>query len=122
LEEKRAKAEAVLERLRKGEGFEALMNAESEAQKEPYVIQKGMINGELEEAIRAVAPGETSEVIESPSGFHIFLRLEYGREEVRESLQREHFNDKLSQYYREIQFSPSGLYEDLDVREIRFEH
>ena len=38
------------------------------------------------------------------------------------ALLKERFNDKLSEYYKKIQFSTSDMYEGLDIREIRFEH
>jgi parvulin-like peptidyl-prolyl isomerase len=74
----RAKAEEVLARLRKGEGFSKLAKEFSQdadtAAKDGELgwISPGKTNsGEFEKAVFSLKAGETSEVVETPFGFHI---------------------------------------------------
>jgi peptidyl-prolyl cis-trans isomerase SurA len=76
----RAKAQALLARLRKGENFEALAKASSEG---PEASRGGDMGGRLvtdwpdlfTKAVAGVADGQVSNVIQSGNGFHILKVL-----------------------------------------------
>ena len=76
----RAKAQALLARLRKGESFEALAKANSEG---PEASRGGDMGGRLVtdwpdlflKAVAGVADGQISNVIQSGNGFHILKVL-----------------------------------------------
>jgi peptidyl-prolyl cis-trans isomerase SurA len=72
----KAKADQVLERLRKGEDFSQVAAAYSDA---PDALQGGLLPprpldrlpGLFAEAIKAMKPGDISPLLKSPNGFHI---------------------------------------------------
>ena len=76
----RAKAQALLARLRKGESFEALAKASSEG---PEASRGGDMGGRLVndwpelflKAVAGVADGQISNVVQSGNGFHILKVL-----------------------------------------------
>lgn len=72
----KAKADQVIERLRKGEDFSQLAAAYSDA---PDALQGGNLSprpidrlpGLFAEAVARLRPGEVSPILKSPNGFHI---------------------------------------------------
>lgn len=72
----KAKADQVIERLRKGEDFSQLAAAYSDA---PDALQGGNLSprpldrlpGLFAEAVARMRPGEVSPILKSPNGFHI---------------------------------------------------
>jgi parvulin-like peptidyl-prolyl isomerase len=103
----RARAEQLRQELRRGTDFAELARQNSIA---PEADQGGMLNayaeGELPEAFdRAfeLRPGEISDVIESPYGFHIFLLMEKlapqepELEEVRDALSADLRRERLEE-------------------------
>lgn len=93
----RVKAEAALERVRKGEDFgfvarQVSTDAAGPRGGEVGWVRAGMLLAELEPAVWALQPGEVSDVLRSPTGFHVF-KVEARRgegvspfEEVRDDL------------------------------------
>jgi peptidyl-prolyl cis-trans isomerase SurA len=80
LQRLKAKADQVIERLRKGEDFSQLAAAYSDA---PDALQGGVLSprpidrlpGLFSEAISRLKPGEVSPILKSPNGFHIVKLL-----------------------------------------------
>lgn len=73
----RGEAQAVLKRLQGGERIEELAGAYSispEAKKQGDMgwIARGQMHESMEKALFALSPGQTSSVVESPYGFHVF--------------------------------------------------
>lgn len=97
----RARAEGLLARLRKGEDFAKLAKEFSEdpgsagkgGRLEPF--GQGQMDPAFEKAAFALKPGERSEVIESPFGFHIIHLLEVLPSQ---HLELEATRDKIKQY------------------------
>lgn len=77
---KKAQAEEILKRVKVGENFTALMNEFSEdpgkeSAPEGYVFTNGEMVAEFEDAVLALQPDQTSEIVESSFGYHIIKRL-----------------------------------------------
>ena len=78
--EKKALAESLLERVKKGEDFTALMNEYSddpgkEYEPEGYIFTSGEMVTEFEDAVKALGANEVSGIVESSYGYHIIKRL-----------------------------------------------
>ncbi|MFQ6058737.1 MAG: peptidylprolyl isomerase [Anaerolineae bacterium] len=108
LVETRAEAEQVLAQLQAGQDFAALAKEFSldETTKEQGGdlgwFPRGIMPSALEEVAFALAPGQTSDVVETPFGFHILQVLEKdaAREiptEMQESLRQQAFMDWLEE-------------------------
>ena len=97
----RARAQAILARIRKGEDFAKLAKEFSEdtgsagkgGRLEPF--GHGQMDPAFEKVAFALKPGERSEVVESPFGFHIIHLLEILPSQ---HLELEETKDKIKQY------------------------
>jgi len=111
-EELRLKAQAILQRIRAGEPFEALANefATGPARTGGDIgyVEKGSISPAIEEVAFALKPGEISDVIETPQGFYIIraldrrgggsLTVKATREDVEERLYRDKMEKKFAEW------------------------
>jgi peptidyl-prolyl cis-trans isomerase C len=97
----RKKSEALLKRLRGGEDFSEVAKANSD---DPSVSENGGSLGffarqqmvpQFSDAAFALKPGELSDVVESPVGFHI-IRAEEKKPEKRQSY--EEIKERIAQY------------------------
>jgi peptidyl-prolyl cis-trans isomerase D len=91
IEEKRKKAEEILEKVKKTKDFASLAKQVSESNTAPKGgelgwVQKGMIDEPSEAALFSLKAGETSGLILRPVGFAIF-KVEEVREEKEKSLE-----------------------------------
>ncbi len=82
-----AKANEVLEKVKAGEDFDALIaeygeDPGMEAQPEGYLFTKGAMVPEFEEAAYALEIGETSDLVETTYGYHIILKLDVNNKSV----------------------------------------
>jgi parvulin-like peptidyl-prolyl isomerase len=73
----RGEAQAVLKRLQGGEKMEELagvysISPESKRQGDMGWIARGQMHESMEKALFSLSPGQTSPIVESPYGFHIF--------------------------------------------------
>ena len=90
---KKEKAEEILKRVKKGEDFTKLMNEFSEdpgkeSSPEGYVFTDGEMVAEFEDAVKALEPGKTSEIVESSFGYHIIKRLPLSSETDAEAFEK----------------------------------
>ena len=111
----RAKAEAILKRIRAGEYFEALANENSTGPQRTGgdigYVEKGSMNPIIEEVAFNLKPGEVSGVIETPQGFYIVkaldkrgggsLSLKATRAEIEERLYAEKMEKKYTEWLAE---------------------
>ena len=77
IEEKRKRAEAILEKAKKTKDFGSLAKQNSESNTAPKGgdmgwVQKGMLDEQTEMALFSMKGGEVSEVVRGQDGFHIF--------------------------------------------------
>jgi peptidyl-prolyl cis-trans isomerase D len=91
VDERRKKAEAILEKAKKAKEFGALAKQVSESNTAPKGgdlgwVQKGMVDQPSEAALFSLKAGETSGLVVTPSGFSIF-RVEDVKEEKERSLE-----------------------------------
>ena len=91
VEEKRKKAEGILEKAKKSKDFASLAKQVSESDTAPKGgelgwVQKGMVDEPSEAALFSLKAGETSGLIVRPTGFSIF-RVEEVKEEKERSLE-----------------------------------
>lgn len=111
-EELRLKAQAILQRIRAGESFEALANefAAGPARTGGDIgyVEKGSISPAIEEVAFSLKPGEISDVIETPQGFYIIraldrrgggsLTVKATREDVEERIYRDKVEKKFAEW------------------------
>jgi len=112
------KAKSIRERLIKGEDFEELALKESndaESAKRGgdvgYVI-KGMLPEEMEKVAFAICPGEISEVIETPFGYHIIevtekkieqkIKYDLVKDDIANIMMQQKFSIELQKYVEEL--------------------
>ncbi|MDO5142275.1 MAG: peptidylprolyl isomerase [Eubacteriales bacterium] len=79
-EQARAEAQAILDRIRAGEDFDALVAAYGEdpgmaSQPNGYIFTEGDMVTEFYEGAKALDEGEVSELVKSPYGYHIIQRV-----------------------------------------------
>lgn len=91
IEEKRRKAEAILEKVKKTKDFASVARQYSESNSAPNGgdvgwVQKGSIEESLEKALFSLKPGEVSGVVRGASGFFI-LKAEEVKEEKQKSFE-----------------------------------
>lgn len=96
--EAKAKAQEILEQLKQGGDFDALMQEYSEdsgleSYPDGYTFSAGEMVAEFEDATRALEIGAfTQELVESPYGYHIILRQSADTDETRQEAAEEKFN------------------------------
>lgn len=96
--EAKAKAEEILEQLKQGGDFDALMQEYSEdsgleSYPDGYTFSAGEMVTEFEDATRALEIGAfTQELVESSYGYHIILRQSADTDETRQEAAEEKFN------------------------------
>lgn len=91
--EKKAKAEKLLAEIKAGANFDKLMEENSEdpgsAQSpEGYTFTDGEMVPEFENAVKALEPGQVSEIVEGSYGFHIIKRVALTVDEASEEYQQ----------------------------------
>ncbi|MEA3486110.1 MAG: peptidyl-prolyl cis-trans isomerase [Thermodesulfobacteriota bacterium] len=110
--ELRVKAEETLKRLKNGESFGVLVGMYSQGPAAKSggdlgFVEKGMMFPEVDTAVSGLKKGESSEVIESPVGFHIIRVIDRRGagikpvEEVREEIIRNIGNEKITKKFQE---------------------
>ncbi|MCB9553855.1 MAG: peptidylprolyl isomerase [Myxococcales bacterium] len=104
----RQQATEILQRARSGEGFADLARRYSQgpgASEGGYLgtIRRGSIDGSIEQAIFALAPGEVGGPVRSPFGYHVVTVLDRKKlppqpyEEIKEDLRRELHEKRLEE-------------------------
>jgi peptidyl-prolyl cis-trans isomerase C len=86
-QEVRRKAEQILRNLKKGQDFAALAREQSDGPTRANggdlgYIRKGQLDAQLENAVFKLKPGETSDIIETSYGFHIFRMSDWKPETI----------------------------------------
>ncbi|HNS54362.1 MAG TPA: peptidylprolyl isomerase, partial [Syntrophales bacterium] len=111
--EQRAKAEAILKRIRAGEPFEALANETRQGAPGGDIgyVEKGAMHPSIDEAAFSLKPGEVSDIIETPQGFAIIrafdrrgggsLTVKATREDVEDRLYRMKMEKKFEEWLAE---------------------
>lgn len=111
--EAKARADAIVDRLRKGDDFARLARSASHGPTAKEggrweTAPGGSANADINAALAALAPGQTSAVIEAPGGFHI-VRLESRREagiapfpEVQDRIKEVILLEKRNKYAEEL--------------------
>lgn len=99
-EEARKIAAEARDKALAGEDFDALVNKYGESlymfnNKDGYYVCRGMWDKANEDAIFALKIGEVSEVIESPSGYSVFVRCDKSDKYI-----ESHINDLANDYYK----------------------
>jgi parvulin-like peptidyl-prolyl isomerase len=115
--EAKAKAEALLARIKKGEDFAKVARAESHGATAREgglweIAPGGYGVPEINEAIAALAPGKSSGVIEVPGGFHIVLvenkreagpaRFDEVQDQIKDRILREKFSRLADNYINDL--------------------
>ena len=103
-EENKALAENILQRIKSGEDFDALAEEYNEDQSVnpsyEYVFTDGQMLEEFENAVKSVKEGELfSEVVTSPAGYHIIMRLPLSKETINKRY------EDLRYYYKARKFN-----------------
>lgn len=116
-EEASSFAESLLAQLKGGESFETLAKAYSEGSEakeggEMGWVEKGQLLGEIDERVFALQPGETTSVIKSSLGFHIFKVVEKQqmslkpladvRNDIQETIFRDKFRKRLEEWTSDL--------------------
>jgi peptidyl-prolyl cis-trans isomerase SurA len=116
-EQRKGQADAILKRLRGGEPFELLasqFSQESAAQTggDLGFVERGTLHPRVEEVAFKLQPGEISEVVASPIGFHILRvtdrrgkgtkSLSVIREEIKEEITKEKMDKKVQEWIQEL--------------------
>ena len=107
-QESRRKAEQVLKSLKKGQDFAALAREQSDGPTRTDggdlgYIKMGQLEKQLESVVFSLKPGETSEVIETGYGFHLFKVIDRKPEtilaydNVKEQIQQHLIQEKAKQ-------------------------
>ncbi len=102
-EEARKKAQAILDRIRKGEDFAKLAEENSADPSSKTkggdlgYFPKGMMDPKFEEAAFTLKPGEMSELVESSHGFHIIKVEDHRIKPVTDEAAKKQISDKVKQ-------------------------
>ena len=102
-EEARRKIEQILKSLKKGQEFGALAREQSDGPTRTSggdlgYLRSGQLEKRFESAIVALKPGETTEIIETDFGFHLFKVTDKKPETV---LAYENVKEKIRQFLRQ---------------------
>jgi parvulin-like peptidyl-prolyl isomerase len=112
-QEARRKAEEVLKNLKKGQDFAALAREQSDGPTRTNggalgYIRKGQLDAQLDNAVFKLKAGETSDIIETGYGFHLFkmvdrkpetiLAYDAVKEQIRQHLVQEKARQEADQY------------------------
>jgi len=116
-QEARQKAEQVLKSLRKGQDFAALAREQSDGPTRTSggdlgYIRTGQLDGQLENVVFRLKAGETSDIIETSYGFHLFkvfdrkpetiLAYDVVKEQIRKHLAEEKARQEADQYAKNL--------------------
>ncbi|HUI45125.1 MAG TPA: peptidylprolyl isomerase [Nitrospirota bacterium] len=116
-QEARRKAEQVLKNLRNGQDFAALAREQSDGPTRTSggdlgYIRTGQLDGQLDNAVFKLKAGETSEIIETSYGFHLFkvfdrkpetiLAYDAVKEQIRKHLAQEKARQDADQYAKNL--------------------
>jgi parvulin-like peptidyl-prolyl isomerase len=102
-DEARAKAQSILDRVRKGEDFAKLAEEYSDDPGSKTkggdlgYFSKGMMTPPFEQAALSLKPGETSGLVETEFGFHIIKVEDHRAGDFKEAKNRQKIEDKLKQ-------------------------
>jgi parvulin-like peptidyl-prolyl isomerase len=115
--EARRKAEQVLKSLKKGQDFGALAREQSDGPTRTNggdlgYIRKGQLEAKLDEAVFTLKAGETSDIVETDYGFHVFkaadrkpetiLAYDAVKEQIREHLVQEKARQEADKYAKTL--------------------
>lgn len=117
-EEARRKIEQILKNLKKGQEFAALAREQSDGPTRTNggdlgYIRSGQLEKRFESVIFSLKPGETSEIVETDNGFHLFKVTDKKPETV---LSYENVKEKIRQFLREEKAKQQA---DLHARKLR---
>lgn len=123
----KALAEELLGRIKSGEDFETLKEEYGEDQgvegnNDGYYFTKGQMIESFENTVKALEPGEISDIVESVYGYHIIRRLpledEYissHLEELRDLYMSRIFNEMLEEKANTYEVTYTEAYHALDI-------
>ncbi len=112
------KAKNIRQKLLKGEDFEEIAQKESEDKESAkrggdigYAI-KGMLPEQMEKTAFSINPGEISDIIETPFGYHIIqvtekkiaqkIKFELVKDDISNIMMQQKFADELQKYVEEL--------------------
>jgi peptidyl-prolyl cis-trans isomerase C len=116
-QEARSKAEQILKGLKKGEDFAALARSQSDGPTRTSggdlgYIKTGQLEKQLESVVSSLKPGETSEIVETDYGFHLFrvfdrkpetiLAYDSVKEQIRQLLRMEKAKQEADLYAKSL--------------------